>query len=129
MSTLPVVKLRPPEKMRIERDVKAEVKKIFAAYRVYLFAAHGQKIFELWPVSNGMGKHGVPDANVCFLGSWLSIETKYGDAKPTDRQRACLQEIRDSGGVALVINETNLNELTLVCEYIYGLYLRKIQSL
>ncbi len=41
----------------------------------------------------------------------VSIETKAGNNKPTALQERELKQIRDAGGVAFVINETNLDEL------------------
>ena len=123
MSALPAVKIRPPEYFVNERAVKAAIKKIVQTYREYLYQAHGLKIFEFMPVSNGMGKHGIPDFNFCAFGIFLSIETKQGGNKPTARQKFCLEEIRASGGIAVVVDEHNLALVVSIFTELYGYYL------
>lgn len=84
-----------------EGRVKSAVKKLLEVSGAY------------WtmPVSNGMGNHGVPDFLVCHNGRFIGIEAKAGKGKTTALQDAHLQRIRAAGGLALVVNETNLNEL------------------
>ena len=41
----------------------------------------------------------------------IAVEAKAGDNKPTALQDSHLQKIRSRGGIALVINETNMHEL------------------
>jgi hypothetical protein len=53
----------------------------------------------------------VPDFLACHEGQFIGIEAKAGKGKTTALQEDNLQRIRDSGGVSLVINETNLHEL------------------
>lgn len=120
---LPEIKIKPSERFKIERDVKAEIKRIVGIYREYVYRVHGLKIFDFMPVSNGMGKHGIPDFNFCVFGFWLSVETKYGSNEPTARQKAMLREIKDSGGIALVVNETNLAHFVSIVEVLYGRYI------
>jgi Holliday junction resolvase len=84
-----------------EGRVKAAVKKILETSNVYFFM----------PVSNGMGRHGIPDVVACYKGHLLGIECKAKGGKTTALQERELQRIRDAGGTALVINEHNLHEL------------------
>jgi hypothetical protein len=63
------------------------------------------------PVSNGMGRHGVPDFLVCFRGKFIGIEAKAGKGTTTALQDRELAAIVQAGGVALVVNENNLDEL------------------
>jgi hypothetical protein len=84
-----------------ESTVKAMVKGLLSLHDVYF----------VMPVSNGMGAHGVPDFMVCAYGRFVGIETKAGKKLPTDLQMSNLRRIDAAGGIALVINENNLQEL------------------
>ena len=84
-----------------ESTVKVLVKGLLALHDVY----------SVMPVSNGMGAHGVPDFMVCAYGRFVGIETKAGKKLPTDLQMSNLRRIDAAGGIALVINENNLQEL------------------
>jgi hypothetical protein len=48
---------------------------------------------------------------VCYRGAFAAIECKAGKNKPTALQEAAMQRIRDAGGLALVIDETNVDQL------------------
>jgi hypothetical protein len=48
---------------------------------------------------------------VCYRGAFAAIECKAGGNKPTALQEAAMQRIRDAGGLALVIDETNVDQL------------------
>lgn len=56
------------------------------------------------PVQNGMGAPSL-DFICCHKGRYIGIETKAGNKKPTPRQEYTMQQIRDAGGVALLIND------------------------
>ena len=84
-----------------ESRIKDMVKQLFILHDVY----------SVMPVSNGMGKHGVPDFMACAYGRFVGIETKAGKKLPTDLQMSNLRQIDKAGGIALVINEHNLQEL------------------
>ena len=75
----------------------------------HILLSHGAYYF--MPVSNGMGRHGIPDFMVCVYGRFMGIETKAGNKLPTDLQMSNLRRIDEAGGIALVINEDNLEEL------------------
>jgi Holliday junction resolvase len=70
---------------------------------------HGAYYF--FPAANGLGRAGIPDIIVCLHGYFLAIECKAGKGKTTALQDRELQRIRNAGGVALVINENNMDEL------------------
>jgi Holliday junction resolvase len=55
----------------------------------------------------------VPDIIACCNGRFIAIETKAGKGTTTALQDRELDLIRKSGGVAMVINEDNLDELRL----------------
>ena len=67
--------------------------------------------YHFFPATHGYGASGVPDIVACVRGHFLGIECKAGKNTPTALQEDNLIRINDAGGVALVINETNLDEL------------------
>ena len=70
-----------------------------------------RSVYHFMPATGGYGRSGVPDIVGCYRGYFFAIETKAGNNKPTALQERELKQIRDAGGVAFVINETNLDEL------------------
>ncbi len=87
--------------MTPEAKVKKKVVDILKAWKVYYF----------YPVMSGYGSSGIPDIVVCCNGKFLAIECKAGDNKPTALQERNMQQIRDNGGIAIVVNEENLNDV------------------
>ena len=63
------------------------------------------------PVATGFASSGVPDFLVCKEGLFYGIECKANGNKPTALQLKNLDDIRKAGGVALVIDETNVDQL------------------
>lgn len=55
--------------------------------------------------------NGTPDILACLSGRFVAIEAKAGTNKPTALQIRSLQRIHEAGGLALVINESNLDYL------------------
>ncbi|HMA78503.1 MAG TPA: VRR-NUC domain-containing protein [Candidatus Paceibacterota bacterium] len=87
-----------------EKKVKKKVVEILKQYNAYYF----------YPVTGGFGASGVPDIVTCVKGRFLGIEVK-ADAKkrgPTALQQKNLNEINATGGIGLVIDANNLDELT-----------------
>jgi len=87
--------------MTPEAKVKARIKRILAEAGAYY----------AMPVGTGFGNSGVPDFLVCYLGDFIAIEAKANGNKPTALQEKHLNEVRIAGGVALVIDETNVDTL------------------
>lgn len=87
--------------MTPEAKVKKKVYKILKDNGAYYFS----------PIMNGYGKAGVPDVIACCNGHFIGIECKAGKNVPTELQWANLKEIKKCGGVSLVINEENLEDL------------------
>jgi hypothetical protein len=81
-----------------EAKVKAKVKAVLNKYGAYHFS----------PATGGYGKSGVPDIIACYEGKFLAIECKAGTNKTTALQEANLAHINRQGGLAFVINETNI---------------------
>lgn len=84
-----------------EAKVKAAVRKLLAEFGVYYFS----------PAANGYGRAGIPDIICCFGGRFIAIECKAGKGVTTALQDKELTAIRTAGGMTMVVNETNIQEL------------------
>jgi Holliday junction resolvase len=91
-----------------EAKVKKKVKEILDQMGVYHFS----------PMQNGMGRAGIPDIIGCLDGQFLGIECKAGKGTTTALQERELTRIQNAGGYALVVNETNINQLWEIKEWI-----------
>jgi pantoate kinase len=89
-----------------ESKVKDKIKTILKKHGVY-FAM---------PIGTMYGNSGVPDFLCCVAGHFLAIEAKAGKGKTTALQDKHIREIMAQGGTAMVINETNINELDELLE-------------
>lgn len=87
--------------MTPEAAVKKQIRKILDAEGVYY----------AMPMGTGYGNSGVPDFLCCVAGTFMAIEAKAGKGKTTALQDAHLEKIKGAQGVALVINEQNIDEL------------------
>lgn len=94
--------------MTPEGKVKKKVQQILKDRGAYYFS----------PVTGGFGRSGVPDIVVCFHGRFVGIECKAGNNKPTALQLKNLDDIEKAGGVALVINEANVDSLVGILKLI-----------
>lgn len=90
-----------PEKL-VKTKVVAQLKTLGAYY--------------FYPVTGGYGASGVPDVVGCYKGRFIGIECKANGNKPTALQQMNLDKIAAQGGIALVIDETNVNELKRMIE-------------
>ena len=84
-----------------EKKVKTAVSKLLVEFGIYYFA----------PAANGFGRAGIPDIICCFGGRFIAIECKAGKGTTTALQDRELAAIRTAGGMAIVVNETNIDEL------------------
>ena len=94
-----------------ESKVKAKIKAILKAHDIYY----------AMPIGTGFGNSGVPDFLCCVHGYFIAIEAKAGKGTTTALQAKNLKQIEESGGVALVINETNLADIELHIKMAEGL--------
>lgn len=94
-----------PEK-RVKDKVVAQLKALGAYY--------------FYPVTGGFGASGVPDIIVCYKGRFFGLECKANGNKPTKLQQLNIDKINDAGGIALVINEDNMNEVKTILENTHG---------
>lgn len=88
--------------MTPEKKVKNAVVAILKEHGAYYF----------YPVTGGYGGSGVPDIVACYRGDFIGIECKAGKGKVTKLQDKNLEQIEAAGGVAMVINEDNLDLIT-----------------
>jgi len=84
-----------------ESKVKKQVKKILDDLGAYHFS----------PMMDGYGRSGVPDIIACYKGRFIGIECKSGDNKPTLLQLRNIDDIKRNQGLAIVINEGNIESL------------------
>lgn len=89
------------EKKVSEKWVKAQVVKMLKELDAYYF----------YPVASGYMSAGVPDLVVCYKSHFVGIECKAGKNKTTEIQDRNLIAIKKNGGIAVVVNENNLDEL------------------
>lgn len=94
-----------PEK-RVKDKVVAQLKALGAYY--------------FYPVTGGFGASGVPDIIVCYKGRFFGLECKANGNKPTKLQQLNIDKINSAGGIALVINEDNMNEVKTILENTHG---------
>ncbi len=98
-----------------EAKVKKKVVSVIKAHGAYYF----------FPVMNGYGRVGIPDIIVCHRGYFVAIECKAGKNKPTELQLKEIEAIRQAGGVSLVINEDNIEDVAKALESIDGTPVRE----
>ncbi len=87
--------------MKPEAKVKKQVKKILDDIGAYHFS----------PMSGGFGRSGVPDIIACYKGKFIGIECKAGKNEPTLLQKHNIKEIQRNQGLAIVVNEDNIEAL------------------
>jgi len=87
--------------MTPEKKVKVNICKILKEMGAYYFYAS----------TGGYGSSGVPDIIACYRGRFIGIEAKANGGKPTALQLKNLSDIERCGGQALVVDETNVDQL------------------
>lgn len=84
-----------------EKRVKVKVESVLKTEDVYYF----------FPATHGYGRSGVPDIVACVNGRFVAIECKAGTNKLTALQVREIEGIRRRGGVAVVANEENWEQV------------------
>ena len=87
--------------MTPEAKVKKKVKQILDDISCYHFS----------PQTGGYGKSGIPDIITCYKGRFIAIECKAGKGQVTALQKYNIDQIKANQGLAIVINEGNIEEL------------------
>jgi|TARA_R100001129_G_scaffold143365_7_gene104460 hypothetical protein len=79
------------------------------------------KAYYFYPMTHGYGRSGVPDIVGCFESVFFGIECKAKGNKPTPLQEKNLREIKDAGGIALVVDEHNMDQVAkLIADGYWG---------
>lgn len=87
--------------MKNEGDVKKVIKQLLNSL---------DNCYWFMPPANGFGRSGIPDFVGHVNGKFFAIETKFGGNKPTPNQEREIAKINESGAVAHVVSEKNLDE-------------------
>lgn len=87
--------------MTPEGRVKADIDAILDSIHIYYFK----------PTTFGLGKSGNPDYICCAGGLFVTIEAKAEGEVPRLLQVYTMQQIREAGGVTLVVNPNNIHML------------------
>jgi penicillin-binding protein-related factor A (putative recombinase) len=90
--------------MTPEAKVKAKIKAILKQYDCVW-----------WMPAAAYGRSGVSDFNVLYKGTFIAIEAKATvKNKPTALQKKYLDQIREAGGIGLVVTADNVNHLAYI---------------
>jgi Holliday junction resolvase len=92
--------------MTPEAKVKKRIKETLDSMGAYF----------IQPIGTGFGSNGAPDIVACYKGFFIGVEAKAGKGKTTALQEFNLKRIEGMGGLALVINETNVSQLKELIE-------------
>jgi len=87
-----------------EKKVKVKVVAILKEFGAYYF----------YPVTGGYGASGVPDIVGCYKGRFFAVECKAGKGKTTALQDKNIAQIIACGGLAMVVNEDNIEDVRLL---------------
>lgn len=92
-----------------EGKVKQKIRTVLKAHNVYY----------TMPIGGAFSSVGVPDFLCCHKGKFIGIEAKAGSNMPTALQMKQLEDIRAAGGIALVVNESNVQQLNKILDETY----------
>lgn len=96
-------------KYKNEGDVKKHIKEILDATKVMFWDMPGATQF---------GRVGRHDFIMCQRGLFWTIEAKHDDNVPNDNQINFANAVTAAGGRCFMVNETNIDMVTWVTEYI-----------
>ena len=94
--------------MTPEKKVKTKVVEILKGFGAYYF----------YPVTGGYGASGVPDIVGCYKKRFCAIECKAGKGKTTALQEKNIAQIIAQGGLAIVVNEDNIEDVRMLMEHL-----------
>jgi hypothetical protein len=100
----PTLEQREKEEVDMAMTPEGKVKEVIKKH------LKQKEIYYIMPATGGYGSSGAPDIVVCHKGKFYGLEVKSGDNKPTALQMDNLNRIEDSGGYAVVINESNVHQ-------------------
>ena len=90
--------------MTPEKKVKVKVVAILKEFGAYYF----------YPVTGGYGASGVPDIVGCYKGRFPALHSTAGKGKTTALQDKNIAQIIACGGLAMVVNEDNIEDVRLL---------------
>ena len=93
-----------------EKKVKDKVKAILKDVGAYYFM----------PATHGFGSSGTPDIVGCLHGKFIGIECKANGGKPTGLQEKNLMGICEKGGIAILVDETGVQDLKMFLSVLDG---------
>ena len=70
--------------------------------------------YNFFPVMSGYGRSGIPDIVGCYKGRFFAVECKAGKGKTTALQDKNIAQIIACGGLAMVVNEDNIEDVRLL---------------
>ena len=86
---------------KVKKVVSKQLKELQEQFKLYYF----------YPATGGYGRSGVPDIVGCYKGMFFGIECKAGKNTPTALQEKNLRDIEKAGGIQVVINEENMDNV------------------
>lgn len=66
--------------------------------------------------ANRMTKSGIPDLIACVNGYFVAIEVKASNGKPSELQLWNRKQIRDSGGICVIVYPDQLEDLKMLID-------------
>ena len=94
-----------------EKKVKEAIKRILDTHEVYYFM----------PTTGGYGRSGIPDFICCIKGRFLAVEAKAIGGTLTALQQREMLKIEAAGGIPMLVNEKNLDQLELTVKWLASL--------
>lgn len=92
--------------MAAEKDFENRIKRYLSSKGIWYV-----KYF-----ANGFTKKGIPDLLCCVNGRFVAVEVKAENGRATPLQLKCIERIKESGGVALVLYPSDFEEFKELIE-------------
>lgn len=102
----------------VEKDIENKLKKALKAHKLYYV--------KIW--GNALQAPGVPDVLFIFNGFFIGAEIKKSPNKPSSLQINHIKQINQCGGLGLIVDEFNINELITALNNNDMIHLRAIQK-
>lgn len=92
--------------MTAETKFKTQVMRYLNQIGAYTVKQHG----------NMFTKKGVPDLLICLKGRFIALELKAENGKPSELQIYQIYQIKQAGGISLVLYPKDFELLKQICE-------------
>ena len=93
--------------MASEKNFENKIKKFLKEQNCYYIKYWGGGQFT---------KSGVPDLLICCNGYFVAVEVKAENGKPSDLQLWNIEQIKKSGGIAMVVKPSDYENIKKVIE-------------